>query len=395
MGSDKRPIPDGPFRPFFDRNSRITTKFKLISSLDTHKDLINCWRHIAKKILPSLAMVYVFTGVLFFTEAEDTNAGVISFFTNLIRGNTASVSANEETSGSAKDNSQTMTLLEAAVNINPNPTQSADLTIVDDSVLETPTGPGGTTLEVEEKISNTDKVSIYIVRGGDSLATIAQMFGVTSNTILWANDLRSAKDLKVGQELIILPISGIKYIVKKGDTLDSIAKKYKGDVEEIRDFNNMSNNVVITVGDEIIIPDGEVSGSVGGTGTVSKPSTGKTASRYFIKPTKGVKTQGLHGKYRTAVDIGTPVGTTVYASAGGKVIVSKNSGYNGGYGNYIVIQHSNGMQTIYAHLSSADVSTGTSVEQGDPIGKTGNTGRSTGPHLHFEILGTKNWNPFN
>ncbi len=339
-------------------------------------------------------MVIVFTGALFFTGPQNTNAGVVSFFKELIRGNTASASVSEEASGSSTDNSQTMTLLEAAVNINPNPTHATDLTIVDDSVLETPTGPGGTTLEVEERISSTDKVSIYIVRSGDSLATIAQMFNVTSNTVLWANDLKSAKDLKVGQELIILPISGIKYIVKKGDTLASIAKKYNGDVEEIRDFNNMPPSAVISVGDEIIIPDGEVAVSASGGATVSKPAAGKTASGYFIRPTKGIKTQGLHGKYKTSVDIGTPVGTPVYASAGGKVIVSKNSGYNGGYGVYVVIQHDNGMQTIYAHLSSADISTGAKVSQGDLIGKTGNTGRSTGPHLHFEILGTKNWNPF-
>lgn len=338
-------------------------------------------------------MVIVFAGTLFFAHPQNTNAGVISFFSGLISGTVVSASANTETA-SSEDNSQTMTLLEAAVNTNPNPTQATDLTIVDDSVLETPTGPGGTTREVEEKMSNSDKVSVYVVRSGDSLASIAQMFGVTSNTVMWANDLKSAKDLKVGQELIILPISGVKYIIKKGDTLQSIAKKFGGNIEEIRDFNNMPPSAAISVGDEIIIPDGQVSGVVSGGGSVSKPATGKTASGYFIKPVRGTRTQGLHGKYKTAIDIGTSVGTSVYASAGGKVIVSKNSGYNGGYGDYVVIQHDNGMQTIYAHLSSADVSSGTKVSQGDLIGKSGNTGNSTGPHLHFEILGTRNWNPF-
>jgi LysM repeat protein len=338
-------------------------------------------------------MVILFSGTLFFIQPQDTNAGVISFFNGLIRGNTASASINEETSGSAKDNSQTMTLLEAAVNTNPNPTQSADLTIVHDSVLETPTGPGGTALEVEEKISNTDKVSIYIVRDGDNLASIAKMFGVTSNTILWANDLKSSKDLKVGQELIILPISGIKYIVKKGDTLESIAKKYKGDINEIRDFNNMTQDAIIAVGDELIIPDGEVS-TVSSGGTTAKPTTGKTASGYFIKPTKGIKTQGLHGKFKSSVDLAGASGTAVYASAAGKVIVAKTGGYNGGYGNYIVIQHDNGMQTIYAHLLSVGVSSGSQVAQGEFIGKMGSSGNSSGTHLHFEILGTKNWNPF-
>ncbi|MES2409695.1 MAG: M23 family metallopeptidase [Patescibacteria group bacterium] len=342
--------------------------------------------------------VGLFVAIILFASPQNTNAGVLSFFSKLISGAVVSPSANAniETTPS-EDNSQTMTLLEAAVNTNPNPTQATDLSIVDDSVLETPTGPGGTALEVEEKMSNSDKVSVYVVRSGDSLASIAQMFGVTSNTIMWANDLKSPKDLKLGQELVILPISGVKYIVKKGDTLKTIAIKFNGDVSEIQDFNNMPDTNV-SVGDEIIIPDGEVAAATVSKGgkTVSKPAAGKTASGYFTRPLRGgIKTQGLHGKYGTAVDLGTPVGTQVYAAAGGKVIVAKTGGYNGGYGNYIVIQHNNGMQTIYAHLSQVDVSAGNTVSQGDPIGKSGNTGNSTGPHLHFEILGTRNWNPFN
>lgn len=336
-------------------------------------------------------MVIVFGCSLIFAVPKDTHAGVLSFISNLINGNVVNASVDN---APTTDNSQTMTLLEAAVNTNPNPNQNSDLNIVDDSALETPTGPGGTVREVEQKIASSDKVSIYVVRSGDTLSEIADMFGVTPNTVLWANDLKSAKDLKVGQELIILPVSGIRYTVKKGDTLQSIATKYKGDVQEIRDFNNMPEDATISVGDEIIIPDGEVSGTSSSGGTV-KPTTGKTASGYFIKPTKGVKTQGLHGKFKTAVDIAGSIGTQVYAAAGGKVIVAKTGGYNGGYGNYIVIQHANGMQSLYAHLSSVGVSSGDQVGQGDPIGKMGSTGNSTGSHLHFEILGTRNWNPSN
>ncbi|MDB5204539.1 MAG: peptidase family protein [Candidatus Taylorbacteria bacterium] len=345
-------------------------------------------------MIASVMTVGLFVAVISFVTPEDTHASVGSFFSSLIKGNTANANVNAVSAGSA--NSQTMTLLEAAVNTNPNPTQTTDLSIVDDSALETPTGPGGTALEVEEKMSNTDKVSVYVVRSGDSLQSIAQMFGVTSNTIMWANDLKSAKDLKLGQELVILPISGVKYVVKKGDTLKSIAAKFKGDAGEIQDFNNMPDTSV-SVGDEIIIPDGEVAAAVSvTTKTPSKPAASKTASGYFSRPLRGgIKTQGLHGKYGTAVDLGTPVGTQVYAAAGGKVLVAKTGGYNGGYGNYIVVQHNNGMQTIYAHLSVVDVSAGNTVSQGDPIGKSGNTGNSTGPHLHFEILGTRNWNPFN
>jgi murein DD-endopeptidase MepM/ murein hydrolase activator NlpD len=111
----------------------------------------------------------------------------------------------------------------------------------------------------------------------------------------------------------------------------------------------------------------------------------------FIKPTQGIRTQGLHGA--NAVDIGVPVGTSVVASASGKVITAKYGEGNpwfGGYGNHIVIEHSNGIQTLYAHLSGVAVSVGDIVSQGERIGSSGNTGRSTGPHLHFEVRGAKN-----
>lgn len=387
---------DGSKEPEFSRKSRITTKFKLIYSLDRRKALIIRWYSSTKKTPRLISITFIIAGFLVLMTPQNTNASVASFISSILKTSAVTVNADAETV-SNKDNSQTMTLLEAAINTNPNPTQSTNLSVVDDSALETPTGPGGTVLEVEEKLSTNDKVSVYVVREGDSLASIAKMFDVTSNTVMWANDLKSSKDLKVGQELVILPISGVKYVVKKGDTLKSIAAKFHGDVDEIQDFNNMTDTVV-TIGEEIIIPDGEVqndSASKSGTKASIKGPVGKTALGYFIRPTRGIKTQGLHGKYHSAVDFGTSVGTQVYASASGKVIVAKSGGYNGGYGNYIVIQHDNGMQTIYAHLSVVSVSAGTTVSGGDPIGKTGNSGNSTGPHLHFEILGTKNWNPFN
>jgi murein DD-endopeptidase MepM/ murein hydrolase activator NlpD len=99
-------------------------------------------------------------------------------------------------------------------------------------------------------------------------------------------------------------------------------------------------------------------------------------------------TQGLHGY--NGIDIGVPTGTAIYAAAGGTVIISRNSGWNGGYGDYIVISHDNGVQTLYGHLSRTVVQTGARVEQGDIIGYSGMTGKATGPHLHFEVRGAKN-----
>jgi murein DD-endopeptidase MepM/ murein hydrolase activator NlpD len=108
----------------------------------------------------------------------------------------------------------------------------------------------------------------------------------------------------------------------------------------------------------------------------------------LIRPANAVKTQGIHG--HNGVDFGGPTGTSIKAAAGGTVTVARNGGYNGGYGSYVVISHPNGTQTLYAHMSSVGVSVGQNVGQGDYIGAIGNTGKSTGPHLHFEVRGARN-----
>jgi len=219
------------------------------------------------------------------------------------------------------------------------------------------------------------------------------MFGVSVNTIIWANDV-TAKTLKEGKILIILPVSGTIHTVVKGDIIKTIAKKYKADSNEIMQFNNLSEESILSIGDQIIIPDGEGSVKVSGTTVaVSNPlkggNSGPEYSGYYIRPViGGVKTQGLHGY--NAIDIGINVGSPVLASASGQVIISRSSGWNGGYGQYIVISHNNGTQTVYGHLSEIFISSGDNVVQGQVIGMTGNTGKSTGPHIHFEIRGAKN-----
>ena len=227
------------------------------------------------------------------------------------------------------------------------------------------------------------------------------MFDVSVNTILWANDLSKNSSLKEGQTLVILPISGVIHTVVKGDTLKSIAKKYGGDVTEITQFNDLKITDALAIGDQVIIPDGEGSSSI----TTPKSSGTKTNfvynvpsyNSYYIAPwanASGVhQTQGLHGYHNAAVDYGMPVGTPLYAAANGTAIISRNSGWNGGYGNYVILQHSNNTQSIYGHMTKTIISPGQYVIQGQLIGYSGNTGNSTGPHLHFEIRGAKN--PFN
>lgn len=299
-------------------------------------------------------------------------------------------SANAEGSVSDK-NLQNMALLV------PTKTPLADgssAPTIEGDALVSNTGPAGSASEVMNHKPQSDQISVYVVREGDTLSQIADMFNVTVNTIKWGNDL-SSNTVRPGDTLVILPISGIKHIVEKGDTLASVAKKYKGDIEEIIAYNNLSSDSSLTIGTTVIVPDGEaLVTSVASSASIStygKPST-KEYSGYYIRPVVGgVKTQGLHG--HNAIDIGAPKGSNILAAASGEVIISRTGSWNGGYGNYIVIKHNNGTQTLYAHNDTNLVSSGDYVEQGDVIGTVGNSGRVYGPtgnHVHFEIRGARN-----
>jgi murein DD-endopeptidase MepM/ murein hydrolase activator NlpD len=231
------------------------------------------------------------------------------------------------------------------------------------------------------------QISLYTVRPGDNLSTIAEMFNVSVSTIMWANDISKASSIQPGQTLIILPVSGIKYTIKKGDTIRGIVASHKADLEEVLNYNGMSLNSTLVVGETIIIPDAELQISVP-TKTVAGGSVPSYAG-YYVRPIKiGVRTQGVHGY--NGVDLAAPIGTPIYASAAGRIIASVSGGWNGGYGSYIIISHGNGTQTLYAHNSKNFVALGQVVEKGEKIAAIGLTGKTTGPHVHFEIRGAKN-----
>lgn len=242
----------------------------------------------------------------------------------------------------------------------------------------------------------SDTVSVYEVKKGDTIQDVAKLFDVSVNTIVWANNLKS-RTLTKGDTLIILPITGIKHTVKKGDTLVSIAKKYKADDQDVASYNGLAVNSALAVGDTVIVPDGEI--EVVQTTTKPKTSTKKPTilnsysyaapSGFLVRPISGGrKSQGVHG--HNGVDLASSIGTPVYAAADGRVIVAKQSGYNGGYGKMVIISHDKGIQTVYAHLNNVYITQGQTVTQGQAIGELGNTGKSTGPHLHFEVRGAKN-----
>jgi len=243
--------------------------------------------------------------------------------------------------------------------------------------------------------SSFDQISVYVIRKNDSISQIADMFGVSVNTILWANDLKKGDKLIEGQVLLILPVSGVKHTILKGQTLAGIAKKYTVDVLEIVNFNDIALNSELVPGEELIIPDAEMAEINVPKTKTTNPKTNiktplKTLAGYFINPVPGYKrlSQGLHGN--NSVDLAAPTGTKIVAAASGVVLLARN-GYNGGYGNMVIIKHPNGTQTLYAHQSKLATKTGDHVSQGEVIGYIGSTGHSTGPHLHFEVRGARNF----
>lgn len=317
----------------------------------------------------------------------------------------AQISPDELQNYSIPQTAQNMPLLRAATNSVPYLSKDslASLTLVDNQAILHENRIGGASTSTIATIFNssaTDQISIYVVHDGDTLEQIADMYNVSPNTIRWANDLDPKKSIQKGQQLVILPISGVKYVVKKGDTIKSIASSFKGDQQEIIAFNGLEGTSIKT-GDEIIIPNGELvtntsktstkstSGTQGGTKTTQNLASKGTSSGYLMRPViGGIKTQGKHG--HNGVDLANSFNSSILAAASGRVIVAKQGGWNGGYGDYIVISHPNGMQTLYAHLNSLKVRVGQSVTKGDVIGNMGSTGDSSGVHLHFEVRGGSN-----
>jgi len=289
-------------------------------------------------------------------------------------------------------NVQTLPLLKAVFHTDLTTARGGGDVIVKDGALV----PGGD-ISAEDSVVNTKtangEISIYIVQPGDTLSQIAEMFDVSAETVLWANEIKKGV-IHPGDTLVILPITGVRHVVKSGDTIGSIAKKYDGDIEDIMAYNRFDSADSISVGDTVVIPGGEVATPkrtyvaptrIYGGGVVV--SGGGSAG--FTNPLPGsIKTQGIHGY--NAVDLAAPAGTPILAAASGEVIVSKSFGYNGGYGLYAVIKHSDGTQTLYAHMSSIIVSVGKRVVAGQVVGYVGSTGRSTGQHLHFEVRGARN-----
>jgi len=231
-----------------------------------------------------------------------------------------------------------------------------------------------------------DGMVIYVVQEGDSLSEIGELFDVSVNTIKWENKIGNT--IKIGQELRILPITGVRHTVQKGDTFGTIAAKYDVEIEDITIFNDI-DSTKLTLGNKILVPNGVKKSAVSTSAAkyTSKVSSSRSrSSGYYIRPTTGTTTSTFgprKGTYHYGIDYGAATGTPIVATADGFVI---KTSCGSGYGICLVIQHPNGTQSLYAHASRLYVNQGTRVVQGQKIAAVGSTGRSTGPHLHFEII---------
>lgn len=285
-------------------------------------------------------------------------------------------------------NSQRMTLLSSHIAIEiPQAIGGPDAPYIEEATLHPYVGLSSHTVSNVERDGNG--ISYYIVQKGDTISEIAELFNVSSNTIIWENNLDDT--ISIGQELRILPVTGIRHEVQKGDTISEIAQTYNVKREDITLFNGI-NETQLVVGEKIIVPNGVERKVVAKSSSRSQRSSSPAPTQtnlgkgYFVRPTSGPVTSGFGprwGSYHYGIDYGAPTGTPIVAAASGTVLKTT---CGSGYGNCLVLQHGNGMQTLYAHASILYVEAGTKVKQGQKIAAVGSTGRSTGPHLHFEII---------
>ena len=222
----------------------------------------------------------------------------------------------------------------------------------------------------------------YKVKKGDSVSKIAAAFSVSMDAIIASNNITNARRLREGETIRIPNMDGIPYTVKGGDSLSGISQSMGVPLEAILDANDIQNDKILA-GMNLFIP-----------GARMKREELKMAlGEQFIYPLKGAKLSSPFGwrndpftgvrSYHAAVDLSAPMGTPIKAAMDGKVSAL---GTNATYGNYIIISHPGGFQTMYAHLNSFSTQRGAELNQGAQIGTVGSTGYSTGPHLHFAVF---------
>ncbi len=244
---------------------------------------------------------------------------------------------------------------------------------------------GGNEIKINDTNNSELKFFFYKIKQGESLYTISKKLGVSMDTLISLNSIENAHSLGSGKRIIIPNLQGIIYCVKKGDTLESIASRYKISTEDIKDANDIGGEEitegVLTEGTVLFLPGA----------TLTEAERAKALGYWFMKPLHGLFTSifGIRkdpftgeAGYHPGIDISAPYGSIVKASKEGLVVFT---GWYGGYGKCIIIKHQFGYETLYGHLSQIMINNNTWVKEGQVIGRVGTTGRSTGPHLHFEV----------
>ena len=258
--------------------------------------------------------------------------------------------------------------------------------IVESSLLEyasaefTGMGSGISSIQ-ESSIITTVKAFDYEVKPGDTLSGISKTYNIDVGTLISYNKIEDVRRIWVGAKLKIPDIDGLPYVVRGGDSLESIAEKHGVPLNDILDANNLDSEI-ITAGDQLFIPGARISeyDYKKATGTLFLyPTSGRLSSPYGyrIDPFTGVR------RMHYGLDIANRTGTDIRATMAGTVVVVGDQPQ--GYGNYVVIRHSRGFQSLYGHMDTVLVRKGQRVSQGQKIGRMGNSGRSTGSHLHFSL----------
>lgn len=251
--------------------------------------------------------------------------------------------------------------------------------------MENSEAKGGNEIRAFDTNNNELRFFFYKIKQGESIYTISRKLGVSMDTLISLNIMGNAHELGEGKRIIVPNLQGILYSVKKGDTLETVAAKYKIDVSDILDANDLTDSDIsrteIFEGEMLFLPGAQL----------TEAERAKALGYLFMKPIHGRFTSGFgirtdpftsEAGYHPGIDIHAPYGSSVFSSKEGRVVFA---GWNGGYGKCVIIRHLFGFETVYGHLSSIGVAKDRWIKAGQYLGRVGSTGRSTGPHLHFEV----------